>query len=188
MTRPAMFTGRRAQILDTLSDMLGQADAGRVTTAALAARLGVSEGALYRHFSGKAEIFEALIDVAEALIEEDLDHIAATEPDARLRLRKSLRTLRLFAERHPGLARVLTGHALSGEGLDLVQRADAVIDHLRSRFALDAAKAGPDFDAHPDATARVLTRWTLGGWQEQTRRNPSPADIPLDDELTFLGL
>ncbi|HEU0230443.1 MAG TPA: nucleoid occlusion factor SlmA [Burkholderiaceae bacterium] len=183
-----MPASRRAQILDTLSAMLGQADAGRVTTAALAARLAVSEGALYRHFSGKAEIFEALIDAAEALIEEDLDHIATTEPDARLRLRKNLRTLRLFAERHPGLARVLTGHALSGEGLDLTQRADAVIDHLRSRLAQDAAKAGPAFDVHPDATARVLTQWILGCWQRPARRNPPRTDTSLDDELAFLGL
>lgn len=189
MSRSPLFTGRRAQILETLSSMLGEADASRVTTAALAARLSLSEGALYRHFSGKAEIFGALIDLAESQIAEDLDHIAATEPDARLRLKKSLTTLRLFADRHRGLSRVLTGHALSGEDPELARRADTVIAHLQDRMARDAALAKPAFSSRPEAAAAALMHWTLGCWQRQARGDDAPAhSAPYDDELAFLGL
>src|SRR3546814_5045266 len=108
--RPA---DRKTQILETLADMLGQPDSGRVTTAALAARLNVSEAALYRHFNSKTAIFEALIERAGAQIMQDLAHINATEPDARRQLHKHLRALLLFAQRHRGPANVLTGPALA---------------------------------------------------------------------------
>lgn len=187
MTRATLFSGRKAQILDTLSDMLGQADCGRVTTAALAARLALSEGALYRHFNGKSDIFAALIEQADALIAEDLDHIMATESDARVRLRKSLLALRLFAERHPGLARVLTGHAIAGESPELLDRANAVIDDLQARLAQDAAKAGADLGAAPDTAACVLMHWVLGCWQRQAMGGLPATDSPGGD-LAFFRL
>jgi TetR/AcrR family transcriptional regulator len=187
MTRSALFSGRKAQILDTLSDMLSQADCGRVTTAALAARLALSEGALYRHFNGKSDIYAALIEQAEALIAEDLDHIAATESDARTRLRKSLLALRLFAERHPGLARVLTGHAIAGESPGLLEQANAVIDGLQGRLAQDATRTGPGLGAAPDTAACVLTHWVLGCWQRQAMGGPPASESP-DDDLAFFRL
>src|SRR5690606_40369894 len=59
---------RREQILQALAAMLEQPGAERITTAALAARLSVSEAALYRHFASKAQMFEALIDFIEQTV------------------------------------------------------------------------------------------------------------------------
>src|SRR5690348_17045103 len=56
---------RKNQILQTLAQMLEKPAAEKITTAALAARIDVSEAALYRHFSGKAQMFEGLIDFIE---------------------------------------------------------------------------------------------------------------------------
>jgi TetR/AcrR family transcriptional regulator len=56
---------RRVQILHTLASMLEQPGAERITTAALAAKLEVSEAALYRHFASKAQMFEGLIEFIE---------------------------------------------------------------------------------------------------------------------------
>jgi TetR/AcrR family transcriptional regulator len=67
---------RRIQILQTLAAMLEQPGAERITTAALAARLEVSEAALYRHFASKAQMFEGLIEFIETSIFSLLNQIA----------------------------------------------------------------------------------------------------------------
>jgi len=178
--------GRKAQILDTLAGMLDQDYAGRVTTAALAARLGISEAALYRHFSGKAAIFDALIDLAQAQIRQDLAHIDATEPDARKRLRKHLSALLLFSQRHPGLAKVLTGHAL--EDAPQQRHANAVIAGIQAHLARGAQEALAG-RADADTASRALTHWVAGCWQRRAQGgDEARSTAASDDELAFLGL
>jgi len=159
---------RKTQILDAMADMLRQPYSARITTAALARRLGVSEGALYRHFPGKAAILESLIVLIEAQVLEDLGHIAATEPDARMRLRKQAHALLLFAERHPGLTRVLTGDALAGEAESVQARLDAAIVRIQTVLTQglpDGADAnGRDLAPHIALRADVLMHWILGRW------------------------
>ncbi|MFP5486460.1 MAG: nucleoid occlusion factor SlmA, partial [Gammaproteobacteria bacterium] len=110
---------RREQILQTLAAMLEQPGAERITTAALAARLGVSEAALYRHFASKAQMFEGLIDFIEQAVFTRVAQITGREPsDAAVPeegTRQAMRVVALllqFGERNPGLARVMVGDAL----------------------------------------------------------------------------
>ncbi|MFM2427669.1 MAG: dihydroorotate oxidase, partial [Pseudomonadota bacterium] len=72
---------RREQILQTLAAMLEQSGTERVTTALLAAKLGVSEAALYRHFASKAQMFEGLIDFIEHSVFSLINQIAEREGD-----------------------------------------------------------------------------------------------------------
>ncbi|MDO9006372.1 MAG: nucleoid occlusion factor SlmA, partial [Aquabacterium sp.] len=120
---------RRVQILQALATMLEQPGADRITTAALAARLEVSEAALYRHFASKAQMFEALIDFIEQAVFPRMVQIAGRDPleaDAPAAgTRQAMRVVALllqFGERNPGLARVMVGDALVLEHERLQQR------------------------------------------------------------------
>ena len=129
-----MRTGRKQQILEVLASELEARPGERITTASLAATLGVSEAALYRHFPSKAKMFDALIDFAEEsvfglvnrILEEERDGLARCERVASLVLR--------FAERNPGIARVLMGDILVGEAERLRARVSQFFDRLETQF------------------------------------------------------
>ncbi len=106
---------RREQILQALAIMLEEDSGKRITTAALARQVGVSEAALYRHFPSKARMFEGLIDFIEESIFARITRILDDIPDATTRCGTILSLLLGFAEKNPGLARVLGGDVLTGE-------------------------------------------------------------------------
>lgn len=106
---------RRDQILQALAYMLEAGPGERITTAALAKTVGVSEAALYRHFPSKAKMFEGLIEFIEKTIFERIAFTLREETSAMARCEKILGSLLTFAERNPGISRILTGDALTGE-------------------------------------------------------------------------
>ena len=110
---------RREQILQALAHMLEHQAGQRITTKSLAAEVGVSEAALYRHFPSKARMFEGLID----FIEETL-----------ARCERILQLLLMFAERNPGITRIMTGDALQGEHEQLRDRVTHMFDKLESQL------------------------------------------------------
>jgi TetR/AcrR family transcriptional regulator len=103
---------RRVQILQTLASMLEQPGAERITTAALAARLEVSEAALYRHFASKAQMFEGLIEFIESSVFTLVNQIAEREPVGRAAGAAHRAVLLQFGEKNPGMTRVMVGDAL----------------------------------------------------------------------------
>ena len=113
---------RRQQILEALARELESHPGSRITTAQLARVVGVSEAALYRHFPSKAKMFEALIEFAEESVFGLINRILAEEATALSRCEKILALLLGFAERNPGITRVLLGDALVGEGERLHSR------------------------------------------------------------------
>ncbi len=123
---------RRIQILQALAAMLEQPGAERVTTAALAARLGVSEAALYRHFASKAQMFEGLIDFIETSVFSLLNQITEGPHSTQDKLRRMLTVLLQFAERNPGMVRVMVGDALVFENDRLQQRMNLFFDKVEA--------------------------------------------------------
>ena len=123
---------RRIQILQALAAMLELPGAERVTTAALAARLGVSEAALYRHFASKAQMFEGLIDFIETSIFSLLNQITEGPHSTQDKLRRMLTVLLQFAERNPGMVRVMVGDALVFENDRLQQRMNLFFDKVEA--------------------------------------------------------
>ena len=113
---------RRVQILQTLASMLEQPGADRITTAALAAKLDVSEAALYRHFASKAQMFEGLIEFIEQSVFSLVNQIAEREPDSSTQARRVLTVLLQFGEKNPGMTRVMVGDALVFEHERLLAR------------------------------------------------------------------
>ena len=103
---------RRIQILQALAEMLQEPAGERVTTAALAARLGVSEAALYRHFASKAQMYEGLIGFIEDSLFGLINQIMASSDDGRRQAARTVALLLQFAEKNPGMARVMVGDAL----------------------------------------------------------------------------
>ena len=164
---------RRIQILHALATMLEQPGSERITTAALAARLDVSEAALYRHFASKAQMFEGLIDFIEQSVFTFVNQNAEREPDsgdAASGARQAARVVTMllqFAEKNPGLTRVIVGDALVFENERLQQRMNNFFDKIEAalRQALRASaessgSASPNLDGQ--VVASVLTAFAVG--------------------------
>ncbi len=157
---------RREQILQCLAGMLEEAAAERVTTAALAARLQVSEAALYRHFASKAQMFEALIEFIESSLFGLIAQIEAQQPSGLLQAARMVQALLAFAERNPGLNRVLTGDALVGEHARLRERVLRLFARFEAsvrqslKVAQQQGALGADFD--PAERARWLLTYASG--------------------------
>ena len=156
---------RRIQILQALAAMLEQPGSERVTTAALAAKLGVSEAALYRHFASKAQMFEGLIEFIENSVFSLLNQIAQEPLDAPDKLRRMLTVLLQFAERNPGMARVMVGDALVFENDRLHQRMSLFFDKVEANFrqvVRDVPGTTPTPTVDAQALASVAMAFTIG--------------------------
>jgi len=165
---------RRVQILQALAAMLEQPGAERVTTAALAARLEVSEAALYRHFASKAQMFEGLIDFIEQSVFTLVNQIVEREAPAREQAARIVAMLVQFAEKNPGMTRVMVGDALVFENERLQNRMNQFFDKIEAtlRQSLREGAAGegsatPSLDAQVRASA--LTAFVIGRLQRFAR-------------------
>lgn len=130
MTRP----NRRQQILQAFALMLETRPGSRVTTAALARQVGVSEAALYRHFPSKAKMIEGLIEFLETSVFTRMNRIMSENEDAKVRCGSILWLLLTFAERNPGFSRLFVGDALQGETDRLRQRMRQFFDRVETQF------------------------------------------------------
>ncbi|HSW03054.1 nucleoid occlusion factor SlmA [Aquabacterium sp.] len=165
---------RRVQILQTLAAMLEQPGAERITTAALAARLEVSEAALYRHFASKAQMFEGLIEFIESSVFTLVNQITERDPGGTLQAQKICTMLLQFGEKNPGMVRVMVGDALVFEHERLILRMNQFFDRVESqlrqclRGAADAnGSLTPTVDAN--GLASGLTAFLIGRLQRYAR-------------------
>lgn len=131
---PLKKSQRRQQILEALAQMLEASPGNRITTAGLAREVGVSEAALYRHFPSKSKMFEGLIEFIEDTLFSRISIILNEEPNAAPRCEKMLFLLLTFTERNPGITRILTGDALSGETARLHQRVAQLFDRYETQL------------------------------------------------------
>ncbi|MBG6246222.1 nucleoid occlusion factor SlmA [Candidatus Symbiopectobacterium sp. 'North America'] len=126
---------RREEILQALAQMLESSDGSRrITTAKLAAMVGVSEAALYRHFPSKTRMFDSLIEFIEDSLTTRINLILQDEKDTFQRVRLILLLMLGFAERNPGLTRILTGHALMFEQDRLQGRINQLFERIESQL------------------------------------------------------
>lgn len=125
---------RKQLILESLAAELESNPGGRITTAVLARASGITEAALYRHFASKAQMFEALIVFAEESVFTRINQILDEEKDTAIRCTRIVYLLLAFAERNPGIMRVLLGDALMGEGERLLLRVERFFDRLETQL------------------------------------------------------
>ena len=159
---------RRLQILQALASMLQEPGGDRVTTAALAARLKVSEAALYRHFASKAQMFEGLIEFIEATVFGLINQITTAQEDGQRQLRDIIAMLLNFSERNPGMTRVLIGDALVTEDDRLQLRINQLVDRietsLRQSFRLAVVQNTLAAETDASARAAVVIAFVQGRW------------------------
>ena len=159
---------RKLQILQTLASMLEDPKGEKVTTAALAQRLSVSEAALYRHFASKAQMFEGLIEFIESTIFGLINDISGKESSGVQQVRKIVRMLLEFAQTNRGMTRVLIGDALVNEHERLLERMNQLGERIESslrqsfRVAVSQNELPATFD--PNARAAVALAYVIGRW------------------------
>lgn len=164
---------RRVQILQTLAGMLEVPRGEKVTTAALAAKLSVSEAALYRHFASKAQMFEGLIGFIEQTVFGLINQITTQEEHGLRQAHAVVRMLLSFAEKNPGMTRVLTGEALVGEHDRLQERINQLVDRIEAslrqclKIAISQGAFPPDADVPVRAALIVAT--VQGQWHRYAK-------------------
>ena len=164
---PRVKGERRLEILKALAQMLEQPKWGKITTAALAEKLDVSEAALYRHFASKAQMYEGLIEFIESSVFTVANKIAQDETDGGKQAAKLVEMLLSFAEKNPGMVRVMTGDALVGEHERLQARMNQFYDRFESTLKQALRSPGADggqkpSDADVSTHAAFLTRYMIG--------------------------
>ena len=165
---------RRVQILQALATMLEQPGAERITTAALAAKLDVSEAALYRHFASKAQMFEGLIEFIESSVFTLINQIMERDADAVQKAARIVTLVLQFGEKNPGMTRVMVGDALVFENERLQQRMNQFFDRIESslrQVLRDAAQAQQSATPTVDAQVRaaLLVSFVQGRLQRHAR-------------------
>ena len=172
---------RRQQILEALAREIEQRPASRITTARLAGVVGVSEAALYRHFPGKAAMFEALIEFAEDAVFGLVNRILAEESaDARRCCERIVILVLRFAEHNAGITRVLIGEALVGEDRALSERVTRFFERLETQLRMvirDAGDASLTQRSQAGASANLIVAFILGRMHQYSssglRRRPT---------------
>ena len=157
---------RRLQIRQTLASMLESPRGEKVTTAALAAKLDVSEAALYRHFASKAQMFEGLIEFVETTIFTLANKVQSAEADGVAQAEQIVSMLLGFAQKNPGMTRVLVGDALVNEDERLQARINQLHDKLEAtlRQSLRTAQMANAWHGDPSSDASALFAFVMGRW------------------------
>ncbi len=161
---------RKLQILQTVAHMLEQPKGEKITTAALAARLEISEAALYRHFASKAQMFEGLIEFIEQTVFGLINRITQDEKSGLQQVESIVSLLLGFAQKNRGMTRVLIGDALVNEDERLQQRINQLLDRVEATLKQSlrmAATQGEMGDAvEVGAHANLLLCYVIGRWQQ----------------------
>jgi TetR/AcrR family transcriptional regulator len=161
---------RKLQILQTVAEMLEQPKSEKITTAALAEKLDISEAALYRHFASKAQMFEGLIEFIEQTVFGLINKISAEEQDGLKQVEGIVGLLLGFAQKNRGMTRVLIGDALVNENERLQLRINQFLDRVETtlkqslRIATTQGKLHADTDT--GAYANLLVCYVIGRWQQ----------------------
>lgn len=161
---------RKLQIMQTLAGMLETPSGEKITTAALAARLDVSEAALYRHFASKAQMFEGLIDFIEHALFGLINKITSSQENSIDQIEAILALLLGFAQKNPGMTRVLIGDALVNENDRLQIRINQLHDRLeatlRQCLRIAAGQGETRQELNTAATANFLLCYVTGRWHQ----------------------
>jgi TetR/AcrR family transcriptional regulator len=191
MTTPKK-SSRKEQILQSLARMLETAPGARITTAALAKEVGVSEAALYRHFPSKARIYEGLIKFIEDTLFARFSRILADEPNATKRCEQVLFLILTFADKNPGITRILAGDALAGETDRLRTRVAQIFDRIESQLKQILREAqireGLRTTVSPSILANILLSFCEGRMNQYVRSDYKRSHLEnWNEQLEYLN-
>jgi TetR/AcrR family transcriptional regulator len=168
-------SNRKEEILQALAKMLETSPGQRITTAKLAAEVGVSEAALYRHFPSKARMFEGLIEFIENALLSNINVILDNQKETHSRIYNILLLLLSFAEKNPGITRILTGDALQGEQDRLRERIQSLYEKLETQLKQvlreRKLREGKTFTLPEEQLANLLLAYVEGKMNQFVRSN-----------------
>ena len=157
---------RKEQILQSLAAILEESPGGKITTASLAKQVGVSEAALYRHFPSKTKMFDELIEFAELTIFTRLNMIVSEQISASSKCEKISKLVLTFAEKNPGISRILAGDALWGENERLRFRVNQLFDRIEVQIKQilreDRYTSNNNVTTHPNISADIFMSFIEG--------------------------
>ena len=157
---------RKEQILQSLAEILEESPGGKITTASLAKQVGVSEAALYRHFPSKTKMFDELIEFAELTIFTRLNMISSEQISASSKCEKISKLVLTFAEKNPGISRILAGDALWGENERLRFRVNQLFDRIEVQIKQilreDRYTNNDNVTTHPNISADIFMSFIEG--------------------------
>ena len=174
---------RKEQILQSLAAILEESPGGKITTASLAKQVGVSEAALYRHFPSKTKMFDELIEFAELTIFTRLNMISSEQISASSKCEKISKLVLTFAEKNPGISRILAGDALWGENERLRFRINQLFDRIEVQIKQILREERYTNDnnvtTHPNISADIFMSFIEGKIAQFVRSDFSKA--PTED-------
>ena len=180
---------RKQQILETLAKMLEAPKREKITTASLAAKLELSEAALYRHFANKAQMFEGLIEFIESTIFGLINKISSEETDGLKQVQRIITMLLVFAEKNPGMTRVLIGDALVNEDERLQLRINQLYDRIEVTLkqSLRIAETQTNKKSDTEAQANLMVCYVIGRWNQYAKSGfkRKPTEF-VQQQLSFL--
>lgn len=194
MTTPRK-SNRREEILGTLAHMLETHIGQPITTAKLAAEVGVSEAALYRHFPSKARMFDDLISHIEDILLGGVNKVLEHEKQTMERVRQIVGLILHFTEQSPGITRVLIGDALMGEHERLRVRVIGLFERLESQIKQilreRRMREGVQFKSDEGMLANIvmayvegkLTQYVRSGFKKKPSENFSEQWVLLEQQL-----
>ncbi|RUO35674.1 nucleoid occlusion factor SlmA [Aliidiomarina sanyensis] len=166
-------SNRREEILGTLAHMLETHIGQPITTAKLAAEVGVSEAALYRHFPSKARMFDDLITHIEDILLGGVNKVLENEKQTMERVRQIVGLVLRFTEQSPGITRVLTGDALMGENERLRGRVINLFERLESQMKQilreRRMREGVQFNSDEGMLANIVMAYVEGKLSQYVR-------------------
>lgn len=173
MTEKKQKISRKQQILQCLAAMLEKGAGEKITTANLAKEVGVSEAALYRHFPSKARMFEGLIEFIEETLFTRISRIIREDIDYHQRCQKIMALLLTFSARNPGISRLMTGDALTGEQHRLHERVNQLFERLQTQFKQvfrESSLTAPNVSEQtPGVNANLLMAYAEGKIRQYVR-------------------
>ncbi len=161
MAETKQKASRKQQILQALATMLERGAGEKITTAKLAAEVGVSEAALYRHFPSKARMFEGLIEFIEDTLFSRINKIIQEEKNYPRRCYSILTLILTFSAKNPGISRLMTGDALTGEQLRLHERINQLFDRLQTQLKQIAREDVLNSNVNPEQEPLVIANLLL---------------------------
>ncbi|MBF0611367.1 MAG: nucleoid occlusion factor SlmA [Magnetococcales bacterium] len=124
---------RKVEILQAVATLL-ENGSNKITTAALAEHLGVSEAALYRHFKSKEAIFQELTSYIEDHLLRPANQLMSSNASPLSQLAQLLKYHLSFLSQHPGLCRIFLVEGVVGEASGIAETMNAALRKYQTQI------------------------------------------------------
>lgn len=171
---------RRVEMIEAVVALAAERNPGDITTAAIAGRLGLTQGALFRHFASKDAILDAVMSwVADRLLSR-VEHALSAAVAPMAGLEAAFLAHAGFVAEHPGVPRMLFGELQRSEDTAAKRRVGTLLERYGQLLGqqMERGKQAGDIAAEVDTAVAVAGFiGTLQGLVIQSLLSGKPARI-----------